>query len=510
MFEKILIANRGEIAHRLFRACHELGARTVAVYSEPDQGASWTQVADEGYLLPGAAATDTYLNQKTLLRIARDAGVDAIHPGYGFLSENASFAAACAQHGIRFIGPAPEAIRVMGSKATARAIAQQAGVPVIPGVDGVGSLGVRKSPEELLSAAKIIGFPVLIKAAAGGGGKGMRIVWSPEEFIDAFQAAQRESLSAFGDDHMLLEKYFTAVRHVEIQVLGDGHGNLVHLGERECSIQRRHQKIVEESPAPTVSPELRAQMAEAALALARAVDYESAGTVEFVLDETGAFYLLEMNTRLQVEHPVTELVTGIDLAAWQIRVAAGEPLGFAQEDVRQRGHAMECRVYAEDPAQGFMPSTGKLRLYRPPSGPGIRVDDGLATGASITPYYDPMLAKVITWGADRAEARRKMKRALNDTVVLGVTTNIPFLLAILDHDAFIAAKTPTRFLETHFPDWSPRIDASDEQWLAIAALEHLGLISQSGLRQPATGETATAPDPWSLAPGWRNLGRGAR
>ncbi len=504
MFRKLLVANRGEIASRLFAACRELGVASVAVYSDPDAGMPWTLQADEAYPLPGQAAADTYLNTRAILEIALQCGAEAVHPGYGFLSENASFAAACRDAGLIFVGPSPAAIQKMGSKATSRAIALKAGVPVIPGSDGRDDQGRARSPAEMRAAAEAIGYPVLIKAAQGGGGKGMRIVWEPNALADAWQAAGRESLSAFGDDHLLLEKYFTAVRHVEVQVLGDGRGHLVHLFERECSIQRRHQKIVEESPAPGANLNLRARMVEAALALARAVDYESAGTVEFVLDEDGAFYLLEMNTRLQVEHPVTELITGIDLAAWQIRIAAGEPLAIAQEDLKPRGHALECRVYAEDPAAGFLPATGRLALYRRPTGPGVRVDDGIDTGTVITPFYDPLLAKVVTWGEDREAARRRMLGALRETTVLGVTTNIPYLLAILEHPAFIAGDTPTHFLERHLADWRPDGAADDDVWLAIAALESTRTATRPSGRSGVG--VATPPDPWSQIGPWRNVG----
>ncbi|MCP4428735.1 MAG: ATP-grasp domain-containing protein, partial [Chloroflexi bacterium] len=382
MFNKILVANRGEIARRILLACRELGVRAVAVYSEADQGAPWTRLADESYPLPGVTAVDSYLNQAALFEIARTSGVDAIHPGYGFLSENASFAQACADNGFIFIGPSPEAMRLMGSKASARELAQQAGVPVVPGVDGAGKTNV-----ELTAAASVIGYPVLIKASAGGGGKGMRVVWSPDELEGALQAARKEARSSFGDDHIILEKYFTEIHHVEIQVLADGHGTVLHLFERECSIQRRHQKIIEESPAPVVKDDgLRLRMAEAAVSLARAVNYVNAGTVEFIVDGAGDFYFLEMNTRLQVEHPITELVTGLDLATWQIRIANGETLTVAQETIRQRGHAIECRVYAEDPANQFLPSIGEISFYQPPSGPGVRVDDGIETGMQVSPY----------------------------------------------------------------------------------------------------------------------------
>ena len=501
LFNKILVVNRGEIARRIFLACRELGIPSVAIYSEADAAAPWVRLADESYPLAGVTAAETYLNQEALFRIAKTCGVDAIHPGYGFLSENPVFAQACANHNITFIGPSPEAMRALGSKAAARVLAENAHVPVVPGVDGAGL-----SAAELQAAAGEIGYPVLIKASAGGGGKGMRVVWSASEFADAAHAARSEAQSAFGDDHILLEKYFTEIHHVEIQILADRHGSTLHLFERECSIQRRHQKIVEESPAPVIhDPKLREAIAAAAVRLAAAAGYENAGTVEFIVAENGRFYFLEMNTRLQVEHPVTELVTGLDLAAWQVRIAAGEPLSFTQDDVRQRGHALECRVYAEDPDNQFLPSIGEIAFYRPPSGPGVRVDDGIETGTAVTPYYDPMLAKIITWGFDRAEAIRKMRRALQETVVLGVQTNIPYLLAILEEPHFNAGQTSTNYLAQHMAAWRPTAAAHADDWLAAAVLE---VLHSSGRRVGATAvsdDGATQYDPWNEPVSWRNV-----
>jgi acetyl-CoA carboxylase biotin carboxylase subunit len=499
LFHKILVANRGEIARRVFRACRELGVRSVAIYSEVDVSSPWARTADESYQLNGVTARDTYLNQELIFEIARFCGADAIHPGYGFLSENADFAEACEQHGIHFIGPTPAAMRTLGSKAGAREVAQNAGVPVVPGVDGRDF-----SDRELLNAAEEIGFPVLIKASAGGGGKGMRVVGTSEEFLDNLRAARSESLSSFGSDHILVEKYFTEIRHVEIQVLGDRHGNIVHLFERECSVQRRHQKIIEESPSPVLTPELRREMCRAALSLAQAVGYISAGTLEFVVTPELNFYFLEMNTRLQVEHPVTELVTGIDLAGWQIRLAAGEPLDFKQESLTQRGHALECRIYAEDPERNFLPSIGRIQFYRAPSGPGVRVDDGIESGTEVSPYYDPMLAKVITWGDDRPEAIRKMIRALQDTVVLGVTTNIPYLLDILQHPNFASGRITTNFLDEQMPEWQPVPDTSNSTWLAMAAHE---VLKADGRRLAAAeaAERVEEVDPWGTLSDWRNV-----
>lgn len=499
IFDKILVANRGEIARRIFRACRELGVRSVAIYSEVDRSAPWARLADESYQLDGVTARETYLNQEAIFAIAEAAAVDAIHPGYGFLSENPDFAAACAEHDIHFIGPGPEAMRILGGKASARDVAGTAGVPVIPGVDGD-----EHTDEELKAAASDLGYPVLIKASAGGGGKGMRVVSTPDQFFDALHQARNEAQSSFGSDHILVEKYFTNVRHVEIQILGDRHGNIVHLFERECSVQRRHQKIIEETPSPILTPSLRAEMGDAALQLAEAVGYVSAGTVEFMVTPERRFYFLEMNTRLQVEHPITEMITGVDIAAWQIRLAAGEPLTVRQDDLPRRGHALECRIYAEDPANNFLPSIGEIIFYRPPSGPGVRVDDGVESGTEVSPYYDPMLGKIITWGEDRSEAIRKMARALQDTVVLGVTTNIPYLLDILHHPDFQAGEITTRFLDEKMAPWEPRSDTSNSTWLAIAALELLqgeSRPSPAGVGHEEHGQ----PDPWDILQGWRNI-----
>ncbi len=500
MFKKILVANRGEIARRIFRACRELGLRSVAIYSEVDKSAPWARIADESYLLEGVTARDTYLNQNTIFRIAEATGADAIHPGYGFLSENADFAESCLRRDIHFIGPTPTAMRALGSKAGARLIAKQANVPVIPGVDGA-----EHNDEDLQEAAIALGFPVLIKASAGGGGKGMRVVWDPIDFQDALRTARNESLSSFGSDHVLVEKYFNKIRHIEVQVLGDRHGNIVHLFERECSIQRRHQKIIEESPSPAVSPEMRQQITAASLALAKAVGYTSAGTLEFVLTPDNKFFFLEMNTRLQVEHPVTELVTGIDLAAWQIRLAGGERLTFGQEDLIQRSHALECRIYAEDPADNFMPSIGEIAVYRPASGPGVRVDDGIEEGTQVSPYYDPMLAKIITWGDDRNESIRKMIRALQDTVIMGVTTNIPYLVDILHHPEFVAGRLNTKFIEDYMEPWIPSPDTSNSTWLALATYEAIKERVNDRGSKIENSQVTGQSNPWSEAEDWRNV-----
>ncbi len=490
-----MVVNRGEIAARIFRACREVGVPSVAVYSETDEGANWVLSADEAYPLPGVTATDSYLNQAAIFEIAARAGVDAIHPGYGFLSENARFAEACTAHDVTFIGPSPHAITLMGSKARAREIAANASVPLVPGIDGEGI-----GDDELQRQADAIGYPVLIKASAGGGGKGMRVVWERNEFADALQSARSEARNSFGDDRVILERYFTKIHHVEIQILGDQHGNIVHLFERECSIQRRHQKIVEETPSPLMTADLRERMTMAAVALAKAVDYYSAGTVEFIVTPERDFFFLEMNTRLQVEHPITELVTGIDLATWQIRIAAGEKLAFSQDDLTQTGHVLECRVYAEDPAMGFLPSIGEVVGYVRPNLPHTRIDDGIATGATVSPYYDPMLSKVITFGITREQAIARMRQALEQYVVLGVKTNINYLRNILQQARFVEGDTPTSYL-----DEMEEVPASavDEDVLLIAALaEGMGgrgtQITQHVDEQPTI-------DPWLMLPNWRNV-----
>jgi acetyl-CoA carboxylase biotin carboxylase subunit len=442
MFNKILIANRGEIAIRIMRACRELGIRTVAVYSEVDKNSQHVQFADEAVLLGDAAPKESYLNADKLLRTALDSKADAIHPGYGFLSENASFAAAVESADLTFIGPSVDSIRAMGDKAESKILMKKAGVPTVPGFEGLETF------DEFKKAAKEIGYPVLVKAAAGGGGKGMRVVNEESELREAIEMARREALNSFGDERLLIEKYLPEAHHIEIQVFGDKHGNLVHLFERECSVQRRHQKIIEESPSPLLTPELREQMGQAAVAAAKAVDYYNAGTVEFIFDPgTSQYYFLEMNTRLQVEHPVTEAVTGFDLVHWQIRIAAGEKFPFTQTDLHQHGHAIECRIYAEDPSTGFLPSTGRLLQFIEPRGPGIRVDSGFSTGGEVPHFYDPLLAKLIVHAENREIAIRRMQTALRDFIVHGVVTNIDFMRAVLDSDDFKQGKVSTRWVE---------------------------------------------------------------
>ena len=450
MFRKVLIANRGEIAVRIIRACQEMGVASVAVYSDADAGSLHVALADAAVRIGPPAPGDSYLRGDRIIRAALDHGCDAIHPGYGFLSENAAFVDAVTEAGLTFIGPGSAAMRVMGSKTSARAAMQAAGVPVVPGYQASQADG------DLRAAAQEIGFPVLVKATAGGGGKGMRVVRDPAELPHALDSAWREAMNAFGDDCIYLEKLIEHPRHIEFQVFGDRHGNAVHLFERECSIQRRHQKIIEETPSPLLDDELRQRMGEAAVAAVKSVGYVNAGTLEFLVDGRRNFYFLEMNTRLQVEHPVTELVTGIDLVKLQLRVAAGEPLPFRQEDLRQRGHAIECRIYAEDPANGFLPAIGKVLLAVEPVGPGVRVDAGVTSGDEVTLHYDPMIAKLVVLGENRADAIGKMQWALHHYVVLGdVITNIAFLRDLLAHPTFQAGRQTTDFVDLHFAAWRP-------------------------------------------------------
>ncbi|RME49171.1 MAG: acetyl/propionyl/methylcrotonyl-CoA carboxylase subunit alpha [Caldilineae bacterium] len=448
MFHTLLIANRGEIACRIIRACRRLGIRAVAVYSDADAGARHVHEADEAVRLGPAPAAQSYLNAGAILDAARRAGADAIHPGYGFLAENAPFARACADAGLTFIGPPADAIEAMGDKTNARRLAQQAGVPVIPG-----TTDPALTDAALQAEAERIGYPVMVKAAAGGGGKGMRLVHRPDDLPDALASARREAQGAFGSDALLLERALHRPRHIEIQIFGDHHGNLIHLGERECSIQRRHQKVMEESPAPGLPAGLRAAMGEAAVSVARSVGYANAGTVEFLLDEDGQFYFLEMNTRLQVEHPVTERVTGFDLVEWQIRIAEGEPLPVTQADVQWTGHAIEARLYAENPARDFLPATGSVLLWQEPAGEGVRVDGGIQTGDAIGIHYDPLLAKLIAHGPDRPTALRRLRRALETTVLLGLPNNLAFLRAVVQHPAFAAGELHTAFIEQHLAGW---------------------------------------------------------
>jgi len=466
MFKKILIANRGEIAVRIVRACRELGIKTVAVYSEADRQALHVRYADEAYLLGPSPARESYLRSDKIIDIAHKSGADAIHPGYGFLAERADFAAECVDAGLVFIGPKASSIAAMGDKTVARTTVAKAGVTVVPGTEGEGPL----QDEELLALAPKIGFPLLIKATSGGGGKGMRDVYTIEEMPDLLQSARREAQSSFGDDKVYLEKLVEGAHHIEFQIMADQFGNVIHLGERECSIQRRHQKLIEESPSPYLSDDesLRQRMGAVAVQAARSVDYANAGTIEFLVDKDRNFYFLEMNTRLQVEHPVTETVTGMDIVAEQIRVAFGLPLGRKQESIRCRGAAIECRINAEDPYNDFIPSTGRVTLTQPPTGPGIRIDTGIYAGFEISPYYDPLITKMIVWGETRTQAIIRMRRALEEYKIVGVRTNIPFHQAMMGTYPFISGKYDTRFVEEKFS----MVDAAEnrELYLDIAAL----------------------------------------
>jgi geranyl-CoA carboxylase alpha subunit len=485
-FSTILIANRGEIACRIARSARTLGYRTVAVFSDADADAPHVRAADAGVRIGPPPAAESYLNIEAIIAAARRADADAVHPGYGFLSENAAFAEACAAAGLVLIGPPAAAVAAMGNKAAAKRLMAKAGVPTVPGY-----AGEEQSDGRLIAEAGRIGFPVMVKAAAGGGGRGMRLVTEPAALPAALAVARSEAMGAFGSAELILERALVGARHVEIQVFGDRHGNVIHLGERDCSIQRRHQKIVEEAPSPAVSTELRQAMGEAAVAAARAIAYAGAGTVEFLLAPDGSFYFLEMNTRLQVEHPVTEMVTGLDLVAWQIRIAAGERLALDQHEVRLSGHAIEARLYAEDPASGFLPQSGTALVWRPPAGEGVRVDHGLAAGREISPWYDPMVAKVIAWGANREEARRRLLRALGDTVLLGVANNRGFLVDVLSHSEFAAGRATTAFIGEHFPAERLAAAAPGEEEIALA----------TALWFEATG--AAVPALWR---NWRSAG----
>ena len=466
MFKKLLIANRGEIAVRIQRACRELGIKTVAIYSEADRHAMHVRYADEAYLLGPSQARDSYLRGDRIIDIARKCSVDAIHPGYGFLAERADFAAACADAGLVFIGPRPSAITAMGDKAIARATVAKAGVRIVPGTESAGPL----QDDELLAIAPGIGFPLLIKAAAGGGGKGMREVLNIQEMPELLQSARREAESAFGDGNIYLEKTIEAARHIEFQIMADQYGDVIHLGERECSIQRRHQKLIEESPSPFLAgnEDLRQCMGAVAIQAARAVDYANAGTIEFLVDKDQNFYFLEMNTRLQVEHPVTEAVTGIDIVAEQIRVADGRHLGHRQEDIQRRGAAIECRINAEDPYNDFLPSTGRISLMQVPTGPGVRIDTGVYVGFEISTYYDPLISKLVVWGETRPQAIVRVRRALEEYRIVGVRTNIPFHQTMMSTYPFITGNYNTRFVEDQFS----KLDAAEnrELYLDIAAL----------------------------------------
>ena len=491
MFKKILIANRGEIALRVMRTCRELGIATVAVYSEVDRNALHVRYADEAYLRGGGPPQESYHNIKKIVQVARKSKAEAIHPGYGFLAENADFAAACRKARKTFIGPPPDVMRLLGDKVSARKRMRETGVPVVPGTDA------EVEPDEAARVAEEIGYPMLIKAAAGGGGKGIRTVASAEELESAVRVASSEAASAFGHGGVYIEKYLSPVRHVEVQIMADSHGNVVALGERECSIQRRHQKLVEESPSVAVDPDLRQRMWAAAVAAAQGSGYENAGTVEFLLDRDGNFYFLEVNARLQVEHPVTELCTGLDLVADQIRVAAGEKLPYTQEDIQPTGHAIECRISAEDPYNNFMPSLGRVDWVEEPAGPGVRVDSSLFIGVEIPYHYDPMLAKVICWGPTREIAIQRMLRALREYLIVGIQSNIPFHLQLLADSRFAKGEFYTSFLEQEFTMDSPDGHPDEKVALMIAAV-----LAHLKKRQPLAVESSAG-----TGGGWKGAGR---
>jgi 3-methylcrotonyl-CoA carboxylase alpha subunit len=494
VIKRLLIANRGEIARRISRACRELGIDTVAVYSDADATSPHVAEADRAIRLGPAPARESYLNIDAIIGAARSVGADAVHPGYGFLSERASFARACERAGLIFVGPPASALEAMGSKTGARALLGRAGVPIVPG-----DTPADQSDAALAAAAGRVGFPVLIKPAAGGGGIGMKAVRDPSGLSDALAAARREAHAAFGNDALYVERLIEQPRHVEIQVFADAHGHTVHLFERECSAQRRHQKVIEESPCPALTPQVRDQMGEAAIAAATAVGYRNAGTCEFLLEGDGdaaRFYFLEMNTRLQVEHPVTECVVGVDLVHAQLRVASGEPLPFTQDRLSQRGHAIECRIYAEDPAQGFIPQAGTIGLYHEPQGPGIRVDSGVTNGSDVSVHYDPMLAKLIVHAATREDARHRAIAALREYAILGLRTNIPFLLQLLAHPQFVNASIDTRFLDRE----GAAIAATISSEFPAAVIE---AVMQYRPQTAGLAEAVSARDPFDTLGAWR-------
>jgi len=488
MLKKILVANRGEIAVRIIRACQELGYEAVAIYSDADRMAPHVRMAQEAYNIGPPPAVDSYLRADKIIDIARQCGVDGIHPGYGFLAENADFAEAVCEAGLTWIGPPPDAIRLMGDKLTARKTMAVANVPLVPGTDQSGDV----NDDELLAAAQQLGFPLLVKAAAGGGGKGMRNVFKPEALPEAIRVARREAAAAFGDDRVYLEKFIENARHVEIQILGDEHGTVIHLGERECSIQRRHQKLIEEAPSPVVDETLREKMGAIAVAAAKSVNYCSAGTMEFVLDKDKKFYFLEMNTRLQVEHPVTEMVTGVDIVKEMLRIASGRRLRYDQVDIQVKGWSIECRILAEDPRNNFLPSTGRIVGLTTPTGPGVRLDSGIYFGSEITPYYDSMMAKLIVLGESRGEAILRMRRALEEFRITGVTTIMPLHMQLMNSTRFQAGQFDTTFLEQSFKV----NETPDSELVRIAAITATLVAHQRNQRAILLHQGG--PSPWRL------------
>jgi acetyl-CoA carboxylase biotin carboxylase subunit len=504
---KILIANRGEIAVRVIRACRDMGIKSVAVYSECDRSAYHVRMADEAVSIGPSPSSQSYLVQDNIIKAVRETGADAIHPGYGFLSENPVFAKRCEDEGIIFIGPRSETISALGDKLQARAMALKAGLPVVPGGD------IDTADMSLAQALAIkMGFPILVKAAAGGGGKGMRVVENEAQFTEAVLSASSEAKSAFGDGRVFIEKYLARPRHIEIQILCDQHGNCLYLGERECSIQRRHQKVIEESPSPIMTPELRKKIGEAAVEIARSAGYVGAGTVEFLVDQDLSFYFLEVNTRLQVEHPVTELVTGFDLVREQIAIAEGKQLSHKQSDIVLRGHAIECRIYAEDPEEGFMPSTGVLRNYRIPAGPGVRVDSGVVIYSEIPIFYDPMIAKLVVWGNTREEAISRTQRALSEYRISGVKTTIGFHRTVLANPRFLKGELSTRFLEEEYPDSTYRcIDEKTAELAALAAaLDRFQNERKIASALSVNGKSTTPASRWKQYHRMSNLDRTPR
>lgn len=497
MFNKVLIANRGEIAVRIIKACRELDIRTVAVYSESDRNSLHVLTSDEAVCIGPPPALESYLNMERIIDTAHKTGAQAIHPGYGFLAENPRFARMCEDEGLVFIGPNSQAMDLVGDKIRSRLTMEKAGVPIIPGMKGT-----LQSLEEYEKAAESIGYPLMIKASAGGGGKGMRIVYQPENLRSSLEGGMREAKSAFGDESVYLEKYIEEPRHVEFQVLADQHGNVVHLFERECSIQRRHQKIIEETPSPVLTPELREEMGKTAVKVMKTAGYTNAGTVEFLLDKNKNFYFLEVNARLQVEHPVTELTTGVDLVHQQLRVAAGEKIAFSQEKLSQRGHSLECRIYAEDPANNFLPSSGKILYYKEPCGPGIRHDGGVYSGFEVPIYYDPILAKLIVWAENREKACRRMFRALSDYVILGIQTTVPFLKEVVNHPAFLKGRTTTHFINRHFEKWKPAEKSVEGAKFALLAAALKAAAGKPAVKRTQI-EAKEIFSPWQELGPWR-------
>ncbi|MEF8874166.1 MAG: acetyl-CoA carboxylase biotin carboxylase subunit [Candidatus Thermoplasmatota archaeon] len=495
MLDKVLIANRGEIAVRIIKACHEMDINTVTIYSEVDEDAPHVHLADESINLGDPAPEESYLNIPKIIEIAQSSGADAIHPGYGFLAENPDFASACEDTDITFIGPHSEVIALMGNKIEAKKSMEEAGVPIVPGYHGS-----EQDIDTLVEEGKKIGFPLMIKPTAGGGGKGMKIVDSEEDLPEAIESSKREAKSSFGDESVFLEKYLDKPRHVEMQILADAQGNVVHLFERECSIQRRHQKIIEETPSPVMTEELRKKMGKAAVNAAEAVEYTNAGTVEFMVDADLNFYFMEMNTRLQVEHPVTEATTGIDLVKWQLKITDGEELAFEQDDIEQLGHSMECRIYAEDPSSGFLPSVGKLKKIDPPTGPWIRNDVGVQNGMEITPYYDPLLSKLTVRGKRREESIQRMSYALSNYVALGVTTNVPFLKEVIEHEKFKNGDITTNFIDNYFKDWAVAHEGLPLKALIALAVHEMKHPEREEVRKYKESDPHS---PWKSAGKWR-------